>query len=245
MIEHDADDVLKQLREELGRISTPPAFASGVRQRIAAGAGDPVDVLAEELGAVAVSPEFKARVRQQVEAAEQRRAASWLRGWRWLAPVAAAAGVAIVAVIIWRGSNELPAPVTATAATTAVKPMSRTPSEVAQTSRSATEVKRPVRAEPVARTAPATAASSTTEPSLEVITNQPAILRAMYARIAADATVVDTMTIPLSDTAPDIVVPPIEISPIVVKSLADPPVVGGAQPIIRRVTADTAERSQK
>jgi hypothetical protein len=243
MMEHDTDDVLDQLREELGRVSVAPEFAARVQQRIAAGAEQSVDLLAEELGAMAVSPEFKVRVRQQVDAAQHARAGSWLRGWRWLAPVAAAAGVAIVAAMIWRGSNDVPAPVTTAAI--AAKPTPEMAHDIARPSQPTVEVPRPARTAPAARTVAAAAESSTLEPSLEVITNQPAILRAMYARIAADATVVETTTIPLSDTAPEIVVPLIEVSPIVVKSLIDLPAVGGAQPIIRRVTADTAERSQK
>ena len=180
-------------------------------------------------------------MRQQVEAAEQARAASLLRGWRWLAPVAAAAGVAIVAAMMWRGSQNVPTPVTTTVASAPIATAHDTPT-AAQPSR---DVPRVTTTHSANRTAPATAASLTTEPSMEVITNQPAILRAMYARIAIDAAVVEITTSPLPDTAPDIVVPPIEISPIVVKSLADPAAVGGAQPIIRRVTADTAERSPK
>ena len=204
MIEHDADDVLNLLRDELGRGAAPPEFAARVGEGGGAGADQPVDVLAEELGAVTASPEFKLRVRQQVEAAEQARAASWLRGWRWLAPVAAAAGVAIVAAMMWRGSQNVPTPVTTTVASAPIATAHDTPT-AAQPSR---DVPRVTTTHSANRTAPATAASLTTEPSMEVITNQPAILRALYSRIAADATVVETTTIPLSDTAPEIVVPP-------------------------------------
>jgi len=68
---------------------------------------------------------------------------------------------------------------------------------------------------------------------MEVITNQPAILRALYARIAPDATVVETTSVPMPETAPEIVVPTIEVSPLVVKPLGEPPIIGGGSSIIR------------
>ena len=43
----------------------------------------------------------------------------------------------------------------------------------------------------------------------------------------------------------EIVIPPVEVNPIVVKWMIQPPVDPGVLPIIRRVTADAAERSDK
>jgi len=223
MTEHHADEALALLRDELARVSAPPDFAARVQQRISAGA----DLLHDELAAVAVSPEFKVRVRQQVDAAQQARASSWFGGWRWLAPVGAAAGIAIIVALGWLGAPSTPAPVVTTAANPT--PVVRTPVPPPSPSprTAAPAVASPLRHE---RTG---VRRSTGEPSMEVITNQPAILRALYARIAPDATVVETTTAPLPETAPEIVVPTIEVSPLVVKPLGEPPIIGGGSSIIR------------
>jgi hypothetical protein len=204
-------------------------------------------LLREELAAVAPSPEFAVRVRQGVEAAREERAASWLSGWRWVVPIGAVAAGVIAVIALTKSGAESPERVTVqvpiqtptsintpTPAVTVPTPTSKIHVPGASSARAATS-------SPVV----ASAVVASADPMLEVITNQPAILRAMYARIAVGATVVETTTIPMPDTAPEIIVPSIEISPIVVKSLVDPPSVGGAQPIIRRITADTAGRSQR
>jgi hypothetical protein len=223
MTEHHADEALALLREELAGVSAPPDFAARVQHRISEGA----DLLHDELAAVAVSPEFKVRVRQQVDAAQQARASSWLGGWRWLVPVAAAASIALIVALGWLGAPSTPAPVVTTAANptpdvrTPVPPPSPSPRTAAPA------VASPLRHE---RTG---VRRSTGEPSMEVITNQPAILRALAARIGPNARVVETTSVPVPETAPEIVVPTLEVSPLVVKPLGEPPVIGGGSSIIR------------
>jgi hypothetical protein len=85
-------------------------------------------------------------------------------------------------------------------------------------------------------------------PFPEVLTNQPEILRALWARYQSEAAVVESTGAPLPALVSDIVVPPVEVSPVVVKWMVEPPVPPvppGTSPIIRRVTAETAERSEK
>jgi hypothetical protein len=244
MTQREHDDPIDALKAELAAVSPSPEFHARVRQRIA---GE-LDLLRDELAAVAPSPEFAVRVRQgisEVDAARADRAASWLSGWRWVVPAGALAAGVIAVIALTRSGADAPERVTVQAAGPAPI-VAQTPKPVVKPSATSNvEVRTPKLARSVAgargEATPATLA--TPDPMLEVITNQPAILRAMYARISAGSSVFETTTIP--DTVPDIVVAPIEISPIVVKSVVEPPAVGGAQPIIRRITADTAERSQK
>jgi hypothetical protein len=234
MTQREHDDPIDALKAELAAVSPSPEFQARVRQRIA---GE-LDLLRDELAAIAPSPEFAVRVRQGIDAAAETRKASWLSGWRWVVPVGAVAA-GVMAVIVLSRSGDAADQITAQApvqAPTAIE----TPVAMTNGDRRTTNAGRRV-PDSGAQVVPAEPTAA--DPVLEVITNQPAILRAMYARIAAGATVVETTTMP--DTVPEIVVAPIEINPIVVKSLVDPPAVGGAQPIIRRITADTAERSQK
>jgi len=223
MTEHHADEALALLRDELAGVSAPPDFAARVQQRISAGA----DLLHDELAAVAVSPEFKVRVRQQVDAAQQARASSWLGVWRWLVPVGAAAAVAIIVALGWPGAPSTPAPAVTTAANPTPDVRTTVTPRLPSRRTAAPVVASPLRHE---RTG---VRGSTGEPSMEVITNQPAILRALYARIAPDATVVETTSVPMPETAPEIVVPTIEVSPLVVKPLGEPPIIGGGSSIIR------------
>jgi len=233
MTEHHADEALALLRDELAGVSAPPDFAARVQQRISAGA----DLLHDELAAVAVSPEFKVRVRQQVDAAQQARASSWLGGWRWLVPVAAAAGIALIVALGWLGAPSTPAPVVTTAANPTPDVRMSVPPPSPSPRTAAPVVASPLRHE---RTG---VRRSTGEPSMEVITNQPAILRALNARIAAGAEIVETNTAPEPD--PGIAIPEIVIDPIVVKPLPEPPGVSGPLPIIRKSPAESAERSDK
>lgn len=236
------DDVLKALREELNSVAPSTNFAQTVRERIA---GD-VDLLREELAAVEPSPEFKVRVRQQVEAQVEARRGSWLSGWRWVIPVGAAAVIVAAVVMMSRPDNVPPAP---TVAQGPAQPI--TPVVPMEPSRSAAP---PVVFTP-RRDGAGPSAGRTEEPvpvlaradgpSLEVITDQPAILRELWRQIRADAVEVATTTRELSDTPPEIGVTPIEVNPIVVKLMAEPPPGPGPSPIIRRVTAETAERREQ
>ena len=78
--------------------------------------------------------------------------------------------------------------------------------------------------------------------NLEVVTYQPAVYRQLWAAAAA-ATVVQAATLPVE--VRDVAVTAVEVGPVVVQWLVEPPVSGGgAVPTIRRVSAD-AERSDK
>jgi uncharacterized protein (DUF2267 family) len=82
------------------------------------------------------------------------------------------------------------------------------------------------------------------EPALEVITTQPAILKAMWAQFNASARAT-TVGAELPTEVRDVVVAPVEVEPVIVKWLVEPPITPGVLPIIRRVSAEMAERSAK
>jgi hypothetical protein len=80
----------------------------------------------------------------------------------------------------------------------------------------------------------------------DVQTTQPAIIRAMWEwanRTNVSAQV--TGTAPFEMT--EISIPPVEVDPVVVKWMVEPPqpALPSVLPIIRRVAADEAERSAK
>ncbi len=79
---------------------------------------------------------------------------------------------------------------------------------------------------------------------LEVITDQPEILRRLWVRVDAGIAVDPTEP---SGTyqAPKLEVPQIEVSPIVTFLVPDPRVPVGVTPIILRMPADQAERSPR
>jgi len=232
MTHEPMDDVLKALRDELAGVAPSPEFASQVRERVA---GE-WPLLRDELAAVTPSPEFKVRVRQQIEAAGAPRRAGWLSGWRWLAPVGMAAAVILVIVLSRRG-GETPAPVTSVADRGSA-PVTAPPADgVATAPQRPASVAARAGSRATARTSNVEVRTSPVKPaegpSLEVITNQPAILRALSAQIAAGAQMVETTTTPLPETAPEMVVPTLEVSPLVVKPLGEPPVIGGGSSVIR------------
>jgi hypothetical protein len=211
-------EVLTALRDELAAVSPSPDFADRVRQQIA---GD-LPLLREELAAVEPSPSFKARVRQQIEVDAQARMGSRWFDWRWLVPAGAVAAALIAAVVMAaRPGAETPAP---EIRTVKVEPQSpQTPPEPRTVPRAAAS---PLRASKV------DVPLAKGEPSLEVITNQPAILRSIVDRALRNAPVIEG-TIPMSETAPEIKVLPIEVNPVVVKLLVEPP-ESGVSPIIRK-----------
>jgi len=234
MTQNHSDDVLLALRDELATVTPSSEFADRVRQRIA---GD-LPLLREELAAVTPSPEFKARVRQRIDANGGVRRTPSLFGWRALLPASLAAAALLAVVLAPRGP-EKPAPVIALtdlkpppmidqyppAGFRGVPSQNQAPADVRARSRAAV------------RAANAGGGRAPAEPkaeglSLEVITNQPAILRAMAERILQDALVIEN-TIPLAENAAEIKVLPIEVSPVVVKPLAETP-EGGSSPIIRK-----------
>jgi hypothetical protein len=256
MSQHEIDPI-ETLRAELSRVEVSPDFAERVRRQIAAEdareqASDAIRTIGVELSGVSVSPEFAVRVRQQIESAPARSRWFSLFDWRWAVPVAAAAVVA--AFIVTRGTTPTtvgsrpanvqargpesqpsqtthnpPAPATATPpAVTSIVPVA----PMTQQSPSAT-------AGAAQRTATSVAASGQqADDKLEVITDQPAILRQLWASV----TTVQVAEAPTQ--APEMVIGPVEVTPVAVQWLVEPPSPGGVTPIIRRVSAD-AERSNK
>jgi hypothetical protein len=243
MTQREYDDPIDALKAELASVSPSPEFQSRVRQRIA---GE-LDLLREELAAVAPSPDFAVRVRQSIDAAAETQKTSWLSGWGWIVPAGALAAGVISVIVLTRSGDNTPEQVTVHAPTaidapkSIVAPQRPTPTSNVHVAR-ATPV-RPATSAPVV----ATAVVASADPMLDVITNQPAVLRALRPRIGAveSRTGVPASTGP--EVIPDLFVAPIEVSPIVVKWMVEPPSppAPGGSSIIRKVTADTAERSAK
>lgn len=245
MSQHDIDPI-ETLRAELSRVEVSPDFAERVRRQIGQDAiasirQDPIASIGSELSELSVSPEFAVRVRQQIEAAPAR---SWwfsMFDWRWAAPLAAAA--AIGAFALTRGG----APAIGGVDTTGVQARASVPQapqapEAPSMTATVQESPRPSQATRMPgsqRTADTTVASSQqAEDKLEVITNQPAILRELWAAVASAEAAEVTQEVR------ELVIVPVEVTPVAVKWLVEPPPSGGVAPIIRRVSAD-AERSNK
>lgn len=206
---------------------------------------DALEALRAELTAVAPSPEFAARVRQRIDLARDTDA-RWWPTWRWLAPAAVVAAGLIAMIAIPRpqpqSRSQAPEQAIAKAPIKAADPLvsSQKPTTDSQRDGSSNfEVRISKFREP---------AASVEAPFPEVLTNQPEILRALWARVQHRAAVVEPTVETLPAVVPEIVVPPIEVNPVVVKWMVEPPVRSlppGTSPVIRRVTAETAERSEK
>jgi hypothetical protein len=246
----DHIDPLDALTRELARVSVSPDFAAQVRSRIAEDEALGLDRLKDELAIVSVSPEFAVRVRQQIEAAPSHsRWFGWFN-WRWAVPLAAAA-VVLAAVALGRGSAPTkpnavsPASVQAGASQLQTPQFTPPPSSTG-TAPQALPPALVSTARATQRTAtPAAASGKQADDKLEVITNQPAVLQRLWARAGPGAELVGGIE-GVAVTSGEIVFPPIEVSPIVVKSLIDPEATApGSTPIIRRVTAEQAERSPR
>ena len=211
---------------------------------------DPLKALREELASVAPPAEFAARVRLGIDADTAVRGANWLTGWRWLVPAAAAAAMVAAVFVMWRPTTEAPHQVVAQAPIETSNPLAApqetvaplpAPAGVSRADSSKFDVRSSNSGRKVAA---ASFGGQAREPVLEVITNQAAVLRELWARVDSTATLVETVAKTSPDTVPEIVVNPIEVNPIVIKWLGDPSTAPGA-PIIRRITANTAERSEK
>jgi hypothetical protein len=148
--------------------------------------------------------------------------------------LAAAASIGFATMTLWRPSplapaNGEPAQV-AVATTPPAAPMIPSKAPVTVTGRKA----------PVARAAVATIAS---EPRLEVITNQRALLRELWAgvgsRAAVETALEVTAALPAAEVKPltPIVLDPIVVTPIVMNQIGREPGREGAAPVIRRVDA--------
>jgi hypothetical protein len=196
------------------------------------------------------------RVRQQIESAPTRSRWFSLFDWRWAVPVAAAAVVA--AFIVTRGTT--PTTVGSRPASVQARAPEPQPSQTRQTSQIPQAAQPPAVTSiapvaPVSQPSPSATARATRRTAtplaasgqqandkLEVITDQPAVYRQLWAAAAA-ATVVQAANLPVE--VRDVAVSAVEVGPVVVQWLVEPPVSGaGAAPTIRRVSAD-AERSNK
>ena len=192
------------------------------------------NVLKELDAALQVEPSraFADGVRARVNRSSTNTARVW---WG----LAAAASIGLATLTLWR-----PAPESASVA--AVTPPKVAP--ITQPAAKASSIttppsvvaapQRPASRERTVTPVVATTTASGTEPRLEVITNQGAVLRALWADyqrrplvIAEGAPVVESLT------AAEIVVNPIAVRPIVVSEIGKEPGPAGATPIIRRADA--------
>lgn len=250
---HHEVDPIETLRAELSRVHVSPDFAERVRRQIG---DDVIASIGAELSDLSVSPAFPVRVRQQIDEAPARSRWFGLFDWRWAVPAAAAA-VVLIAVVLSRGGNPgtpdvAPVVVTARApespsAPAAAASLPPTAQSAPGASAPLTMQSAPVQVAP--RTpAPPAASSQQTEEKFEVITNQPAILQDWWARVAAGQPLSDVTdeTVAADMDTREVVVSPVEVNPLVVKWLVEPPATAAIPfPFIRRVAAEWAERSSR
>jgi hypothetical protein len=244
----EINDPIAALRTELASVAPSPGFADRVRERLA----DELEPLRAELTDLAVSSDFAVRVRQTIEAGGSRRGFSWSPfNWRLVVPAAGLAAAALAALVYLRPA-ETPAPAQI-AGSSAVTPIVETPGV------------EPVAPAPQSRPEVARVAGLTTrepapvreprDPMLEVITDQPAILRALWIRVEPGVSVDSTEPV-ATYQAPKLEVAPIEVSPISKFVVPDTRAPIGVTPIILRfrsvgtpaphlVTAESAERSSR
>ena len=239
------NDPIAALRTELASVAPSPGFADRVRERLA----DELEPLRAELMHLNVSTEFSVRVRENIEAGGNRRRVSWSSfNWRFVVPAAGLAAAGIAALVYSR-----PAEVPASAPETAMVLPSVTPTAPPQIA-AAPSVPAPKPPKPleVARVAPV---REPRDPMLEVITDQPAILRALLVRVGPGVTV-DSTEPAGPYQAPKLEVAPIEVSPISKFVVPDTRAPIGVTPFILRlgsvgtpaphlVTAESAERSSR
>jgi hypothetical protein len=196
-------------------------------------ADDPMDELRAELEAVAAPEQFAHRVRERISAGR-------VPGSRFRVPGSRSGvrlgAIAAAVVLLWlSGWQRAGGPVTHVAEAGDVRDAPAVPADGSRAGRIARNLEPGTRnPEPGTRNL---------EPPFEVITNQPEILRRLYAGMNEMAMVASLESIPVR--AGEIVIAPVEVNPIVVKLMVEPPVEPGALPIIRRATADAAERSDK
>jgi hypothetical protein len=242
------NDPIAALRTELASVAPSPGFAERVRERLA----DDLEPLRAELTDLTVSSDFAVRVRQSIEAGDNRRGRSWSPfNWRLVVPAAGLAAAA-VAGLIYLTSVDAPPPIQI-AGPSAVTPIVKTPpiAPIAPTRESRPEVARVAR---VTSQAP-TAVREPRDRMLEVITDQPALLKALWVRVEPGITV-DSTEPAGTYQAPKLEVAPIEVSPISKFVVPDTRAPIGVTPFILRfgsvgtpaphlMTAESAERSSR
>ena len=186
---------------------------------------------------VTPSPEFAAKVRARVAETAASRASRWVM---WGALAATAAGVIAFAMTRTTGMIAPPAERGPAIVMTAAPPAVPEPvPNVAGPTR-----KGPVRKPARAASAPAApdAPRATTPPVLEVITNQPALIRRAFEQAALQREYpVNQPAIP--GPIEPLTLTKVVIDPIVIPGSAEPS--GGVSPVIRRVSAVDATRSPK
>ena len=156
-------------------------------------------------------------MRQRIEAEPAR--VGWRNGWRWLVPAMAAAAVITAAIVMRQPrTNE---PVRVSRVSEATRPIAATPPVAPKPVEKAVVLRNPVVSQK-----PVLAAAELGTP--EVITDQGAILRALWARVKSRTKVEQATATAGTD---EIVVPPIEIAPIVVTPLGMP---AGLPPAIQK-----------
>ena len=174
-----------------------------------------------------------------VRARVNRSRANATRVWWGLA---AAASVGLVIVALWRPSHEGPGQV----ATASVQVPAPAPEAAPAIAKPAPEpaiggrVFRPGKTSVVR-----VAANTTSEPRLEVITNQGAILRELWAPYEKQSmveAVVDGPAPKVDTTLKPLMVDPIVVPPIVLTEIGKPAGSGGATPVIRRIEATRETR---
>ena len=232
-------DPLAALREEL-EVTVSPDFSDKVRARVAC------DLVAieTELADLEVSPGFAVGVRERIAQPQ----VSWTRWLRWqiVGPSLAAALLASLAVQGFRGGRETGFEVPEVQVVRGSEVPAGTGSGVSQP-RAAAEPRTPQPhvAEPRTQSPlnPATPEPDVSGVSLEVITNQPAILAEIWAAASAAKTRVVAADVS-SGEIQDIEVGTIEVRPVVVKWLIEPPVTGLPLPFIVRIAAEAARRPE-
>ncbi len=199
-----------------------------------AGSSDPTELLRAELMAIEPSPAFAAGVRARVEA----RSGAGFR-WQFALATGAVAAAAVVGGAYWLrpGSAVAPSPapviaqsVEAPAAAPAVSAM-----PTVQPVRQMRETQ--VGAQPVAEPV---AVATSTGPFLEVITNQPEMIRRVWASVEGGVT---RAGLPADEFA-EITVAPIRVDAIVVPRIG-PAGGGGLVPGARRVVMDESQRGDQ
>lgn len=172
------------------------------------------DELMAELGAaldVEPSPAFAAGVRARVD---RSRRGAW---WAWGSVAAACASIAVV-IAMRPATESSPAPVSMATASVETPNAPTAPGGAPSVSVTVPTIIAPRHARP-APAAPAVAPArlESAEPKLEVITNQPELLRELWQRHLVGA--VTRITEVESRAIADITVAPIEVEPIVVPKI--------------------------
>ena len=194
---------------------------------------------------VTLSPEFAAKLRARVA---ETQAVSRISTWAmWGALAATAAAVIVVTAVRTNTPQPTSAPaVFATAAPPAVTervPEVPVPAAPAQARNSPVRKPTAWRAEaPPARTRPWLAEAP---PVIEVITNQPALIRLAFQRAAEVQREFPASEPVTPGPLEPLTLSKVVIDPIVIPGGADVPPPGGVSPVIRRVSAGDATRSPR